>query len=74
MIEGFEELKHNLNSEIESEINEFKQEVEKLEAKMKEKISSICNKLDYKNSSVFSYNNDRIQQFAKEVKDFKISI
>jgi len=41
--------------------------------KMKNEIYEICEQLDYKNSSRFSYNIDRIELFLKELKEFKIS-
>lgn len=41
--------------------------------KMKNEIYEICEELDYKNSSRFSYNIDRIELFLKELKEFKIS-
>lgn len=37
-----------------------------------EQMFGICEKLDYHNSSIFSYNIDRLSQFVKELQDFNI--
>ena len=41
--------------------------------KLKTNIQSICEMLDYKNSSNFSYNVDRLEQFNKELQNFQIT-
>jgi hypothetical protein len=46
--------------------------VDKLTAKLENDIRAICEQLDYKNSSRFSYNIDRLQQFNKELQSFEI--
>lgn len=40
--------------------------------KMEQEIYELCEILDYKNSSRFSYNIDRLRLFVQELKDFKI--
>jgi hypothetical protein len=46
--------------------------VDKLTAKLENDIREICEQLDYKNSSRFSYNIDRLQSFNKELQSFEI--
>ena len=46
--------------------------VAKQTEKLKNEIYSICENLDYQNSSRFSYNIDRLEQFNNELQDFKI--
>lgn len=46
--------------------------VDKLAAKLENDIRTICEQLDYKNSSRFSYNIDRLQAFNKELQAFEI--
>lgn len=59
-----------MNNVVEQQIQDFKQEIEKLESELKEKIYSICEQLDYKNSSRFGRTIDRLEQFTKDVKQF----
>jgi|LakMenE01Jun11ns_1017448.scaffolds.fasta_scaffold8758954_2 hypothetical protein len=40
--------------------------------KLTTEIQSICEQLDYQNSSCFSYNIDRLKQFNEGLQDFKI--
>ena len=75
-LKDFKEWKDSLllmfkgDDAVNIQIQDFKQEVEKLESELKEKIYSICEKLDYKNSSRFGRTIDRLEQFAKDVKEF----
>lgn len=56
----------------EKKILALQKKVAKQTEKLKEEIYSICENLDYKNSSRFSYNIDRLKQFNNEIQDFKI--
>ena len=40
--------------------------------KLRTQIQSICESLDYHNSSRFSYNIDRLEQFNRELQEFRI--
>lgn len=53
-------------------ITKLQSRVDKLTAKLENDIRAICEQLDYKNSSRFSYNIDRLQQFNKELQSFEI--
>ena len=57
---------------IEKKILRFQIKMEKQTQKIKDQIYSICEELDYKNSSVFSYNIDRIEHFNKEIQEFNL--
>jgi hypothetical protein len=46
--------------------------VAKQTEKLTNEILSICEKLDYKNSSRFSYNIDRLKQFNEGLQEFEI--
>jgi hypothetical protein len=56
----------------EIKLNRFKVKIEKLTQKLKLEVYEICENLDYHNSSVFSYNVDRLEQLNKEVQEFNI--
>ena len=56
----------------EKKILALKNKVAKQTEKLKNEIYSICENLDYQNSSRFSYNIDRLEQFNNELQDFKI--
>ena len=56
----------------EKKIANLKKKVAKLTETLKEEITVICRELDYHNSSRFSYNIDRIEQFNKDVQEFEI--
>ncbi|MBP9690408.1 MAG: hypothetical protein KBE91_12395 [Bacteroidia bacterium] len=60
------------NKAAEKKILALQKKVAKQTEKLKEEIYSICENLDYKNSSRFSYNIDRLKQFNNEIQDFKI--
>ena len=56
----------------EKKILALQKKVAKQTEKLKKEIYSICENLDYQNSSRFSYNIDRLEQFNNELQDFKI--
>ena len=56
----------------EKKILALQKKVAKQTEKLKNDILSICENLDYQNSSRFSYNIDRLEQFNNELQDFKI--
>ena len=56
----------------ENKILALQKKVAKQTEKLKNDILSICENLDYHNSSRFSYNIDRLEQFNNELQDFKI--
>ena len=53
-------------------ISRLQLKVDKLTAKIENDIRAICEQLDYHNSSRFSYNIDRLQQFNKDLQSFEI--
>lgn len=60
-----------MKTEAETEILELQREVSELTEQLEDKIYSICEKLDYQNSSRFSYNIDRLREFNKGLQEFK---
>ena len=56
----------------EKKILALQNKVAKQTENLKNEIYSICENLDYQNSSRFSYNIDRLEQFNNELQDFKI--
>ena len=56
----------------EKKILALQKKVAKQTEKLKNEIYSICENLDYQNSSRFSYNIDRLEQFNNELQEFKI--
>jgi len=56
----------------EKQILALQKKVAKQTEKLKNEIYSICETLDYKNSSRFSYNIDRLEQFNNDLQNFKI--
>jgi hypothetical protein len=56
----------------EKKILALQKKVAKQTEKLKNEIYSICETLDYKNSSRFSYNIDRLEQFNNDLQNFKI--
>lgn len=57
----------------EKKILALQKKVAKQTEKLKNEIYSICENLDYQNSSRFSYNIDRLEQFNNELQNFKIT-
>lgn len=53
-------------------LQKLKNKVNKFSEKTIEEIYEICENLDYKNSSTFSYNVDRLKEFTKQINDFQI--
>ena len=56
----------------EKKILALQKKVAKQTEKLKNEFYSICENLDYQNSSRFSYNIDRLEQFNNELQEFKI--
>ena len=56
----------------EKQILALQKKVAKQTEKLKNEIYSICETLDYKNSSRFSYNIERLEQFNNDLQNFKI--
>lgn len=54
----------------ESKIKALQLKVAKLTEKLENDILGICEQLDYKDSSVFSYNVDRLKHFNSELQKF----
>lgn len=55
----------------EQEIESIKQECKDFAEKIKPKISTLVNKMDYINGSIYSYNIDRLELFINELENFK---
>jgi len=53
-------------------IEDLQQKVEILTIELSDEIYSICESLDYRNCSRFSYNIDRLNEFNKHLQEFKI--
>lgn len=56
----------------EKKILALQKKVAKQTEKLKNEIYSICETLDYKNSSLFSYNIDKLEEFNNYLQNFKI--
>ena len=56
----------------EQKIKALQLKVDKITEKLKNDIHAICEQLDYIDSSVFSYNIDRLEQFNKGLQDFNL--
>jgi len=56
----------------EKQILALQKKVAKQTEKLKNEIYSICETLDYKNSSRFSYNIDKLEEFNNYLQEFKI--
>lgn len=56
----------------EKQILALQKKVAKQTEKLKNEIYSICETLDYKNSSRFSYNIDKLEEFNNYLQNFKI--
>ncbi len=50
----------------------LQKKVSALTEKLKTQIYGVCETLDYHNSSRFSYNIDRLEQFNNELQNFQI--
>jgi len=59
-------------NQTERKIIALQKKVAKQTEKLTNEILSICEKLDYKNSSRFSYNIDRLKQFNEGLQEFEI--
>lgn len=57
---------------LQKEINKLIESSEKKVAKLKANINEICEAMEYKDSSKFSYNIDRLDAYLKELKEFEI--
>ena len=60
------------NLTVENKIEALKKKVNELYTELETDIYTICENLDYHNSSRFSYNIDRLHQFKTELQDFNI--
>jgi len=56
----------------EKQILALQKKVAKQTEKLKNEIYSICETLDYNNSSRFSYNIDKLEEFNNYLQEFKI--
>jgi len=59
------ETKKEISDNVKTEIQELQKEINEISAQWRERIYGICEQLDYKGSSNFSYNVDRLNQFTK---------
>lgn len=57
----------------EKKLKKIQKKSNKFADKMKEEIYSLCEMMNYQDSSRFSYNIDRLEQFIKEINEFKLS-
>jgi hypothetical protein len=57
--------------EIDKKIQSFKNKINKITEKLEIECYSICENLDYKNSSLFSYNIDKIRELKNHVNSFE---
>ena len=62
-----------INTENAAELLAIKEKSNAFAEQIKIDIYALCEKLDYKNSSIFSYNIDRIEAFIRELNDFNIT-
>ena len=60
------------NQETINKIEALQQRAAKLTEEIRMEIWSICEGLNYQDSSRFSYNIDRLEQFNNEIQNFKI--
>lgn len=60
------------NKAAEKKIIALQKKAAKLTEKLTNEIYGICEKLDYKNSSRFSYNVDRLKQFNTPLQEFEL--
>jgi hypothetical protein len=56
----------------EKKLIKLQAKVNKFNEKMKQEIYALCEKMQYQDSSRFSYNIDRLEAFTRELNDFKI--
>jgi len=59
-------------TEVQEQINALKEKVNSMQDELNEEIYSICEQLDYTNSSRFSYNIDNLNRFSEALNEFKI--
>lgn len=62
-----------MNSKTLKKIESLKKKVALQTERLTEQIQEICEGLDYRNSSVFSYNIDRLQKFNEDLQEFEIT-
>lgn len=55
----------------EKKLRKLKDKINKLSEKLENEIISICEISSYQDSSVFSYNIDRLREFTKQLNDFE---
>lgn len=62
----------NITTVTPQELRDFKMKVQKLKEELSEEIWGLCEKMDYKDSSNFSFNIDRLVRFNDELQEFKV--
>ena len=60
----------NTTTVTEQELKDFKLKVQKLKEELSEEIWGLCEKMDYKDSSKFGFNIDRLVRFNDELQEF----
>jgi hypothetical protein len=60
-------------TEVQEQINALKDKVNSISDELNNDIYSICEQLDYVNSSRFSYNIDNLKRFSDALNEFKIT-
>jgi len=60
-------------TEVQEQINALKDKVNSISDELNNDIYSICEQLDYTNSSRFSYNIDNLKRFSDALNEFKIT-
>ena len=58
--------------DLENKLKEIKEKSNLFAEGIKNDIYELCENLEYKESSIFSYNIDRIDAFIKEINEFKL--
>ena len=61
-----------MKNTAQKKIDALQKKVAKQTEKLTLEIQAICESLDYQNSSKFSYNIDRLEQFNDDLQEFKI--
>ena len=60
-----------MKAQTELQIKRLQDKVKMLQPVLEDEIYEICEGMDYKNSSNFSYNIDRLRHFIEQLVDFK---
>ena len=64
---------HKKLKRAQEKISKLQKKVERISNKLEDQIIEICEELNYKDSSIFSYNRDRLRMFNEQLQSFKIS-